>query len=268
MKNLSIILIAFIAMASSFSLNAQNRGSDLHLQLFNKAPFTLILDGKRYQDIRNDYTVRSIPPGAHRIKVQVPQGPDTRRMRTIFKGMVEIPANREVFAYIDHRGRYIMHQSINIAAQGDDDNPYIRNTPRPERPRPNANGSTTTRPNNNNSRPQNQGGGSITESYTNSNSGKNGIATSNFEQLKTTIKESQFDEERIKVAQKAVAENGVSSNQMRQLLPLFSFDDSRLTLAKFAYKYTVDKENYLQLKQELKFDKNAKELEAFISESK
>jgi hypothetical protein len=52
--------------------------------------------------------------------------------------------------------------------------------------------------------------------------------------------------------------------QIRDIMKAFNFDNGKLDLAKFAWDYTIDKENYYKLMDELTFSTNKEDLSKFI----
>lgn len=91
------------------------------------------------------------------------------------------------------------------------------------------------------------------------------IDKASFEQMKQTIARESFDNTRLKMAKQFVSTNYFNTAQVKDLLTLFSFDDSKLELAKFAYDFTTDKGNYLLLTDAFAFSSNKDALLNYIS---
>ena len=62
------------------------------------------------------------------------------------------------------------------------------------------------------------------------------------------------------VAKQVVANNKFYSSQVKELVQLFSFDDAKLELAKFAYARTFDRNNYFILYDVFAFRRSKEEL--------
>lgn len=91
------------------------------------------------------------------------------------------------------------------------------------------------------------------------------ISNSDFAEAKETIKSKGFDDTRMGIAKQIIQSNCMLSNQVRDLVSLMSFDDTKLELAKFAYGYTYDIGNYFKVSQALEFESSVDELNEYIA---
>ena len=91
------------------------------------------------------------------------------------------------------------------------------------------------------------------------------IITSDFAEAKRTIKSKGFDDTRMGIAKQIIQSNCMISSQVRDLVNLMSFDDTKLELAKFAYGYTYDIGNYFKVSQVLEFESSVDELNEYIA---
>jgi hypothetical protein len=85
-----------------------------------------------------------------------------------------------------------------------------------------------------------------------------------FREAKTTIDSKNFDDTRLNLAKQIIKSNCMTADQIRDLVGLMSYDDSKLTLAKFAYGYTYDYGNYFKVSQALEFESSVEELNEYI----
>jgi hypothetical protein len=85
-----------------------------------------------------------------------------------------------------------------------------------------------------------------------------------FDQLIRSIDNAAFDQTKLAIARSAIERNAVSTQQIAQIMTRFSFDSHRLELAKFAYGYCIDPQNYYQLTSQFDFESNARDLMAYI----
>lgn len=97
---------------------------------------------------------------------------------------------------------------------------------------------------------------------------KRAMDKTSFEQLKKAIANESFDNTRTAVAKQYVAVNYFSSAQVKQLVELFSFENSRLDIAKYAYDYTVDKGNYFMVNDAFSFSTSKESLMDYIKNRK
>jgi hypothetical protein len=70
------------------------------------------------------------------------------------------------------------------------------------------------------------------------------VSSSEFEKMTSSIKAQSFEETQLKIAKQALKSNCLSSSQIKGICKLFSFEESKLDFAIFAYKYCTDKNNY------------------------
>ena len=80
-----------------------------------------------------------------------------------------------------------------------------------------------------------------------------------------TINGQSFESNKLQVAKQAFATNCMTSAQVGQIMQLFSFEDSRLDFAKFAYGHTYDLGNYFQINNAFTFSSSVDELNDFIA---
>jgi hypothetical protein len=87
----------------------------------------------------------------------------------------------------------------------------------------------------------------------------------NFQAAKATISNESFDETRLSTAKSIISSNCLSSDQVLELCNLFSFEQSKLDLAKCAYGKTVDQNNYFKVVNAFTFSSSKEELNKYIS---
>ena len=57
----------------------------------------------------------------------------------------------------------------------------------------------------------------------------------------------------------------LSTDQVSQLMGLFSFESNKLEVAKMLYDHTVDKQNYSSLSANFNFDSNKEAFKKFLA---
>jgi len=81
-----------------------------------------------------------------------------------------------------------------------------------------------------------------------------------------SIRKQNFNSTRITIARQIIQAKGCfTSRQVLDLVKLFDFEDSRLEIAKFAFAYTMDKENYYVVNDGFSFESSKTELSKFIA---
>lgn len=86
-----------------------------------------------------------------------------------------------------------------------------------------------------------------------------------FNQVVQSIEAKNFDDSKLTMAKQVINTNCMKSSQVKRLMMLFSFEDTRLDLAKYAYGYTYDIGNYYQLNDAFKFESSIEELNEYTS---
>lgn len=86
-----------------------------------------------------------------------------------------------------------------------------------------------------------------------------------FNQVVQSIESKGFDDSKLTMSKQVISTNCMTSNQVKRLMMLFSFEDTRLDLAKYAYGYTYDIGNYYQLNDAFNFESSIEELNNYTS---
>ena len=101
------------------------------------------------------------------------------------------------------------------------------------------------------------------------NGGKgNVMSVREFENVKEQIRKEWFENNRLKSVKVIIDKNNFTTQQVKEFMLLFTFENNRLELAKYAYRKTVDKQCYYELTDVFTFSSSQDELARFIHESK
>jgi hypothetical protein len=111
-----------------------------------------------------------------------------------------------------------------------------------------------------------QQSGYVMPGYT-GNVGCNGypMTEARFNEVVQSIQAKSFDDSKLTMAKQVINTNCMTSSQVKRLMLLFSFEDTRLDLAKYAYGYTHDIGNYYQLNDAFTFESSIDELNTYTS---
>ena len=90
----------------------------------------------------------------------------------------------------------------------------------------------------------------------------------NFEMQITEISRVKFEDQKLSAAQELVNNNCLKVNQIEEILDLFTFDNSRLEIAKLAYSNTYDQLNFEKLYDLFSFESSKVELKEFVIANK
>jgi hypothetical protein len=89
-----------------------------------------------------------------------------------------------------------------------------------------------------------------------------------FDQVKYAISKEWFDNNRLISVKTILDNNSFTVFQVKELMQLFSFENNKLEVAKYAYRKTVDKENYYKVSDGLTYSSSKEELARFIRTSR
>ena len=89
-----------------------------------------------------------------------------------------------------------------------------------------------------------------------------------FDDAKKSISSKSFEDSKLAIAEQIVAANCLLTTQVKEIMMLFSFEDSKLQFAKYAYKYTYDIGNYYKVNDAFTFEMSINDLNEYISSQK
>jgi hypothetical protein len=90
------------------------------------------------------------------------------------------------------------------------------------------------------------------------------MSPQDFSGVKQSIASKSFDDSRLQIAKQVLSTNCLLSSQVRDIMTLFSFEDTKLQFAKYAYGYTYDLGNYYKLNDAFTFESSIDELNTYI----
>lgn len=90
------------------------------------------------------------------------------------------------------------------------------------------------------------------------------MTTRDFDAARMTVKNEGFDETRLELAKQIATSNCLSTSQITILCQLFSFEESKLDFAKYAFDHCIDPRNYFKVSNIFNFSSSKSELNNFI----
>jgi hypothetical protein len=223
-----LLLIAMISVAS-ITLKASHQLSELNLRLTDGHLFTVAFDHLLFNNPSGKFNLKDIEPGTHYIRVyRINPGyynPYDLPVM-IFSGNINIPAAVRINAVIDRQHRFRVNKIVPLA-------PPVVYAPYPP---PYI---------------------SHTQVY--------GMHEQEFQNLKATVENMNFESSRLTVIKQALSANYITSRQVAELMSLMSFESGKLDVAKFAFSRTVDRENYYIVNDQFWFESSIMELNRYIT---
>jgi len=94
------------------------------------------------------------------------------------------------------------------------------------------------------------------------------MSTADFDAFYKRFKSEAFDDNKTELAKVALINVSLTSQQVKELIACYSFEDKALGFAKWAFRTTFDKENYYTVADNFRFPSNKQALLDFISSQK
>jgi hypothetical protein len=85
-----------------------------------------------------------------------------------------------------------------------------------------------------------------------------------FAGAKKSIEDKGFDDTRLTLAKQVVKSNCMSSAQIKQVMEVFGFEETKLEFAKYAYDYCTDKNNYYMINDAFSFSSSIDDLNSYL----
>lgn len=95
----------------------------------------------------------------------------------------------------------------------------------------------------------------------------NGMPMTNadFQSAKQSIASKSFEDSKLQIAKQVAGNNNLLASQIKEIMKLFSFEESRLDFAKFAYRSCINKGNYFEVNDAFQFEMSIEDLNQYIS---
>lgn len=94
------------------------------------------------------------------------------------------------------------------------------------------------------------------------------MSSSDFAAAKKSVQGQSFEDQKLKVAKQVLNTNCMSTSQVKEIMALFSFEDTKVDWAQFAYGKTTDPNNYFQLNDGFTYSDSVDKLNAYIESHK
>ncbi|MBK5285419.1 MAG: DUF4476 domain-containing protein, partial [Bacteroidia bacterium] len=94
------------------------------------------------------------------------------------------------------------------------------------------------------------------------------MSNPDFADLKKTVSSKSFEESKLTISKQVLNDNCLLTSQVKDIMLLFTFEQSRLDFAKFAYSHTYDLGNYFKINDAFTFESSVDELNNYIGEQK
>ena len=224
MKRISTLLLSTLF---SLSLLAYD-DTRLTVSSVSNMKMTVEVDGRRYNMNNKALSIRDLSAGHHIVKIyrdrRQSNGGFNNRQELVYSGSVHLRRDYHLDITINRFGKALVDErriDRNDDWYDDDDN-Y-------DRDRDNRRNDRDPRNNRDNEW----------------NNGNNRAMNMNeFNQAKETLRREWLESSRVNLARQIFDRNYYTTEQVKEILQLFSFENNKLDLAKHAYGRAIDKRNY------------------------
>ncbi|HPA31317.1 MAG TPA: DUF4476 domain-containing protein, partial [Bacteroidia bacterium] len=86
-----------------------------------------------------------------------------------------------------------------------------------------------------------------------------------FSDLKQSISSKSFEDSKMTIAKQVLRNNCLFTSQVKELMGLFTFEESKLDFAKYAYDFTYDIGNYFKVNDMFTFESSIDDLNNYIN---
>lgn len=90
------------------------------------------------------------------------------------------------------------------------------------------------------------------------------MSEQDFTDAKRSISSKTFEDTKLTVAKQITSSNCLLCTQVKEIMGLFTFEDSKLQFAKYAYDYVYDLNNYYKLNDAFTFSSSVDELDTYV----
>lgn len=280
MKIIFTLLLSTIFSLASMAYD----GTRLTVTSVSNNKMFVEVDGRRFNLNGNTVSISSIRPGTHTVRVVRElkrkagwnPGNGNRREETIYNIKItfrngyhfDILVNRFGKVLIDERRMdpndewYDEDDSYDRNDDRGRDWDDARNNDRDPDDRDYGNNDRDSRDNRDYDDDRNDDDPGFEDNYSRA------MNNNDFAQAKESLRREWFENTRLQAAKQIIDQNYFTSKQVKEMVLLFTFENNRLDIAKYAYGKTVDKGNYFVMKDAFTFNSNKEKLSEYIREYK
>jgi hypothetical protein len=231
MKNYIFLFVLTFLILPVSALKSQDASSssNLNLSLFDGSNFSYSLDDAEASPFADEFDIIGISGGRHYLKVTAETNRMKKTQEILFSDYVDIPAGYSLFAVIDEYGKFYIYKKI-ASLNYHKHKKWIPDETQKEK-----------------------------------NDCKNKVmADADFDKLKSNVESKSFEQTKLDMIKQAVDMNYLTSAQLKELLKLFSFEDSKVTAAEYAYIKICDKQNFSTVYDVFSFESSISNIIEYI----
>ena len=274
MKTIFTLLLSTIFSLASMAYD----GTRLTVTSVGNNKMFIEVDGRRYDLNGNTVSISSIRPGTHTITVlrELKRnagrnfGNGNRREQTIYNIRATFREGYHFDILVNRFGKVMIDERrIDPNDEWYNDDYYDRNDDRRDRDntyddgddrddRDYGNDDRNTRDNRDYDDDRNNDDPRYDNNYSRA------MSSADFGQAKESLRREWFENKRLETAKQIIDQNYFTSQQVKEMVLMFTYENNRLDIAKYAYGKTVDKGNYFIMNDAFTFNNNKEALKEYI----
>ena len=278
MKTIFTLLLSTIFSLASMAYD----GTRLTVTSVGNNKMFVEVDGRRYDLNRNTVSISSIRPGTHTVRVLREMkrkggwnlGNGNRREETVYNIRVAFREGYHFDILVNRFGKVMIDERrIDPNDEWYNDDDYDdRSDDRRDRDNTDDDGNDRddrdygNHDRDGDNRDYKDERNNDDPRYDNNNS--RAISSNDFAQAKESLRKEWFENKRLETAKQIIDQNYFTSQQVKEMVLLFTYENNRLDIAKYAYGKTVDKGNYFIMNDAFTFNSNKEKLSEYIREFK
>jgi hypothetical protein len=265
MNKIYPLVLSLLLGSAAIAADTRPRAGMITVSIKENTPVRVTVDGRNYSDQDNDVSISNVAPGYHNIQVfreNTGRNPfdifGRNREQLLWSNSLYVSAGKETDITINRNGKAKVKE-IDMPFNGgygngrrDDDDRYDHDRDR--------NGGYNNGGYNNGGY---KNGGYGNERYPNNNG--YGVSFQEFQSMKETLFRDRNENERVSDARQMFNGHAFTAAQVKELLQQFSFENNKLDLAKYAYRNTIDKNNYFVVFDVFSYPSSKQDLSNYMS---
>ncbi len=242
MKTIFTLLSSLLLSVTLFANNSKNKSMVL-VKSVDNAEIRVVMDGKLFEPNSNSLVISNVNAGRHNIKVYRQQRSGlfnrlNQRFELLYSSSLQVGNRTQLFITIDRNGR------IEIA-----ENSVQRN-----------NGRFNDRSSRNFDYMQD----GIYGQYDGGYAHIQGMNQRDFDRVMDNISKEWLESNKLKSATQVARTHHLSTDQVKEMMRFFQFENNKVEVARQAYINVVDKWNFREVYTLLSFQASKNELEKLI----
>lgn len=250
MKTIFTLLASLVLSISVFATDRPS--GSLFVRSNNPGDMKVVLDGRTFESGENTLMIGTVSAGNHDVKIFRQRSFGNfngfvRKYELVYDDNLFVKPGRQVSITIDRFGSANIYEQKMRKNKGkdwdDNDQGFDRKYKDGDR-----------------------NGGYVSSNGYNDYRNSRTISDREFDYVLQSIQTEWRESNKMESARHIITTNYFTSDQVKQMIQLFSFENNKLELAKLAYKKTVDPENYQCVFNTFYFSSSKAELSRYIQD--